>query len=192
MEKFSAEQFINFLGKIEKLKSVPRHCVTADGVVENVVAHSWRTAVMAYLMKDELEDIDTDKVIRMCLLHDIGEAVTGDIPTFEKTEEHEEVEKQAVDELLKSLPGPLYQEITALFEEMDAQETKEARVYKALDKLEAVIQHNQSDIRTWLPLEYDLQKTYAAEAVKGVPFLERLQEESVKETERKIEEYSRK
>ena len=172
MEKFSAEQFIDFLGRIEKLKSVPRHCVTADGVVENVAAHSWRTAVMAYLMKDELEDIDTDKVIRMCLLHDIGEAVTGDIPTFEKTEEHEEVEKQAV--------------------EMDAQETKEARVYKALDKLEAVIQHNQSDIRTWLPLEYDLQKTYAAEAVKGFPFLERLQEESVKETERKIEEYSRK
>ena len=79
---------------------------------------------MAYLMKDELEDIDTDKVIRMCLLHDIGEAVTGDIPTFEKTEEHEEVEKRAVDELLQSLPGPLYQEITALFEEMDAQETK--------------------------------------------------------------------
>ena len=63
---------------------------------------------------------------------------------------------------------------------------------QALDKLEAVIQHNQSDIRTWLPLEYDLQKTYAAEAVKGVPFLERLQEESVKETERKIEEYCRK
>lgn len=166
--------------------------MTADGVVENVAAHSWRTAIMAYLMKDELEDIDTEKVIRMCLLHDIGEAVTGDIPTFEKTEEHEEVEKRAVDELLQSLPGPLYQEITALFEEMDAQETKEARVYKALDKLEAVIQHNQSDIRTWLPLEYDLQKTYAAEAVKGFPFLEQLQEESVKETEKKIEEYSRK
>ena len=164
--------------------------MTADGVVENVAAHSWRTAVMAYLMKDELEDIDTDKVIRMCLMHDIGEAVTGDIPTFEKTEEHEETEKRAVDELLKILPGPLYQEIRALFEEMDAQETKEARVYKALDKLEAVIQHNQSDIRTWLPLEYDLQKTYAAEAVKDFPFLERLQEESVKETERKIEEFS--
>ena len=63
---------------------------------------------------------------------------------------------------------------------------KEARVYKALDKLEAVIQHNQSDIRTWLPLEYELQKTYAAESVKGFHILEKLQEESVKETEQKI------
>ena len=158
MEKFSAEQFIDFLGRIEKLKSVPRHCVTADGVVENVAAHSWRTAVMAYLMKDELEDIDTDKVIRMCLLHDIGEAVTGDIPTFEKTEEHEEVEKRAVDELLQSLPGPLYQEITALFEEMDAQETKEARVYKALDKLEEEVRE----------LRAALEAGQAADAPHGI------------------------
>ena len=191
MEKMSAGQFIAFLGKIEKLKSVPRHCVTADGIVENVAAHSWRTAVMAYLLKNELEDTDTDKVIRMCLLHDIGEALTGDIPAFEKTRENEAAEKLAVDRLLKSLPESLYQETSALFEEMEALETREARVYKALDKLEAVIQHNQSDIRTWLPLEYDLQKTYAAEAVKGFSILERLQEECVRETEKKIEEYSR-
>lgn len=191
MEKMSAQQLIAFLGRIEKLKSVPRHCVTADGVAENVAAHSWRTAVMAYLLKDELEDMDTDKIIRMCLLHDIGEAVTGDIPAFEKTQGHEAVEKLAVHALLKSLPEPLYQETSALFEEMEALVTREARVYKALDKLEAVIQHNQSDIRTWLPLEYELQKTYAAEAVKGFSVLEQLQEECVRETEKKIEEYSR-
>lgn len=191
MEKMSAQQLIAFLGRIEKLKSVPRHCVTADGVAENVAAHSWRTAVMAYLLKDELEDMDTDKIIRMCLLHDIGEAVTGDIPAFEKTQGHEAVEKLAVHDLLKSLPEPLYQETSALFEEMEALVTREARVYKALDKLEAVIQHNQSDIRTWLPLEYELQKTYAAEAVKGFSVLEQLQEECVRETEKKIEEYSR-
>ena len=136
MEKMSAGQFIAFLGKIEKLKSVPRHCVTADGIVENVAAHSWRTAVMAYLLKDELEDTDTDKVIRMCLLHDIGEALTGDIPAFEKTRENEAAEKLAVDRLLKSLPESLYQETSALFEEMETLETREARVYKALDKLE--------------------------------------------------------
>lgn len=186
MEKFSAQQFIAFLDRVEKLKSVPRHCVTADGVQENVAGHSWRVALMAYLMKDELGEIDIDKVIRMCLVHDIGEAVTGDIPTFLKNEEHENVEKRAIDGLLKTLPGPLCEELTALFVEMEALETKEAKVYKALDKLEAVIQHNESDISTWLPLEYELQKTYAAKNVMGFPFLESLQEEVVKTTEEKI------
>ena len=186
MEKFSAQQFIAFLDRVEKLKSVPRHCVTADGVQENVAGHSWRAALMAYLMKDELGEIDIDKVIRMCLVHDIGEAVTGDIPTFLKNEEHENVEKRAIDGLLKTLPGPLCEELTALFAEMEALETKEAKVYKALDKLEAVIQHNESDISTWLPLEYELQKTYAAKNVMGFPFLESLQEEVVKTTEEKI------
>ena len=72
MEKFTAGQFIAFLGRVEKLKSVPRHCVTPEGVPESVAAHSWRAALMAFLMKDELGEIDIDKVIRMCLLHDIG------------------------------------------------------------------------------------------------------------------------
>ena len=76
MQGFTPEQFISFLGRVEKLKSVPRHCVTSDGVVENVATHSWRTALMAYLLKDELTDVDIDKVIRMCLIHDLGEAVT--------------------------------------------------------------------------------------------------------------------
>lgn len=188
MEKFEAAQFIAFLDQVEKLKSIPRHCVTADGVQENVAGHSWRTALMAYLMKGELEEIEIDKVIRMCLVHDIGEALTGDIPTFEKKEEHEAVEKQAVDRLLSGLPKPLYQELTELFAEMEAQETREAKVYKALDKLEAVIQHNESDIETWLPLEYELQQTYAAQNVIGFPFLESLQEQVVKRTKEKIAE----
>ena len=188
MQGFTPEQFISFLGRVEKLKSVPRHCVTSDGVVENVAAHSWRTALMAYLMKDELTDVDIDKVIRMCLIHDLGEAVTGDIPTFEKTQEHEQTEKEAMDGLLRELPEALYQEFTALLAEMEALQTREARVYKALDKLEAVIQHNESDISTWLPLEYELQKTYAAESVLGFPFLERLQQQAVEDTEEKIRE----
>lgn len=185
-EGFTAEQFVAFLDKVEKLKSVPRHCVTADGVQETVAGHCWRTALMAYLMKDELGPVDIDKVIRMCLLHDLGEAVTGDIPTFLKNEVHEEIEKKAVDGLLSELPEPLYREVTALFAEMEALETKEARIYKALDKLEAVIQHNESDISTWLPLEYELQQTYAAKNVEGFPFLEDLQAQAVRRTREKI------
>ena len=71
---------------------------------------------------------------------------------------------------------------------MDALETEEARIYKALDKLEAVIQHNESDISTWLPLEYELQQTYAAKSVEGLPFLEALQDKCVKITRDKIEQ----
>ena len=69
---------------------------------------------------------------------------------------------------------------------MDALETAEARIYKALDNLEAVIQHDEADISTWLPLEYELQLTYGAERVKASPYLQRLKAEIDRRTLRKI------
>ncbi len=78
------------------------------------------------------------------------------------------MERKAVDGLLSMLPGKTGEEAKVLFAEMNALKTDEAKVYKALDKLEAVIAHNESDINTWLPLEYELQQTYAAESVKGL------------------------
>ena len=105
---------------------------------------------MAWLLKEELPDVDMEKVIHMCLLHDLGEAVTGDIPAFEKKEQDRSVERKAVDGLLSMLPGKTGEEAKVLFAEMNALKTDEAKVYKALDKLEAVIAHNESDINTWL------------------------------------------
>ena len=181
-----ARQFLNFLGKIEKLKSNTRHSFTADGTHEVVAAHTWRVATMAMLLGKEFPLLDMDRVIKMCLVHDWGEAVTGDIPSFLKTEENEEVEKQAVDKLLCSLPEEEYNELTILFKEMDALETLEAKFYKALDKLEAVISHNESDISTWIPIEYDLQMISATEEIKGFPFLEQLREQMKEDTKEKI------
>ena len=143
---------------------------------------------MAWLLKEELPDVDMEKVIHMCLLHDLGEAVTGDIPAFEKKEQDRSVERKAVDGLLSILPGKTGEEAKVLFAEMNALKTEEAKVYKALDKLEAVIAHNESDISTWLPLEYELQQTYAAESVKGFPILEEIQRLAVKKTLEKIAE----
>ena len=71
---------------------------------------------------------------------------------------------------------------------MDALQTPEARLYKALDKLEAVISHDESDIRSWLPLEYDLQLRYGAENVAFSPYLTALKEEIDGWTRSKIAE----
>lgn len=57
-------------------------------------------------------------------------------------------------------PLPCREEMRALYDEMSVLETQEAKIYKALDKLEAVISHNESDISTWEDHEYDLQLTY--------------------------------
>ena len=147
----------------ERLKDELRHCDTSKGRRESVAEHSWRIALMALFMQDEFPELDINKVIRMCLIHDLGECFTGDIPTFRKTAEDEVREERLLHEWVDTLPAPYGTEMRALYREMAAQETPESRIYKALDKFEAVIQHNESPIDTWEPREYDLNRTYAME-----------------------------
>lgn len=177
---------LNFLDLAEKLKCNTRHSFTSSGRHESVAEHSWRLTLMAYLIGDELPGVDINKVIRMCLIHDLGEAVTGDIPSFLKTQQDEAVESDAQSQLLRLLPQPLAGEMADLFAEMDALETPEAKTFKALDKLEAIIQHNEADLSTWLPLEYDLQMTYGIENCACSPFLAALRQAVLDQTCRKI------
>ena len=160
----------------ERLKDELRHCETSRGRRESVAEHSWRLALMAFFMKDEFSALDMDKVIKMCLIHDLGECFTGDIPTFLKSASDEKKEDTALFSWVASLPAPYNMELAALYTEMGALQTDEAKLYKALDKLEAVIQHNESDIRSWEPLEYDLNRTYAYDAVAFSPYLTKLRE----------------
>lgn len=120
---------------------------------------------MAYLMKDEFEDLDINKVIVMCLFHDMGEAFTGDIPVFKKTDADRKKEDRLLFEWVDGLPDFPGKELRELYCEMNEQKTGEAKLYKALDCLEALIQHNESDISTWEPHEYELQLTYAYDRV---------------------------
>lgn len=85
-----------------------------------------------------------------------------------------------------SFPEPFRAECAALFEEMDQQVSTEAKIYKALDKLEAVIQHNEADIATWIPLEYDLQLSYGTEQVAFSDYFIKLKEEINRCTRQKI------
>ena len=170
----------------ERLKDELRHCDTSKGRRESVAEHSWRIALMALFMQDEFLELDINKVIRMCLIHDLGECFTGDIPTFLKSASDEKKEDTALFDWVASLPAPYNTELAALYTEMGALQTEEAKLYKALDKLEAVIQHNESDIRSWEPLEYDLNRTYAYDAVAFSPYLTKLREAAREDTEEKI------
>lgn len=180
-------ELLNALHTAERLKDTTRHCYTSGGRRESVAEHCWRTALMAYFLKDEFPEADMDKVIRMCLIHDLGEVFTGDIPTFEKTQADGETEKALLNQWVASLPPELSQDMAALYEEMDARRTPEAKIYKAIDGLEAVIQHNESALDTWIPYEYELNLTYAADKVEFSPYLKQLRQALREETLRKIE-----
>lgn len=180
------DELLAVLHTAEKLKDTTRHCYTSGGRHESVAEHSWRASLMAFLLRDEFPDADMDKVSRMCLIHDLGECFTGDIPSFLKSGGDEERERSALETWVASLPAPYSVELKTLYAEMDALETDEARLYKALDKLEAVIQHNESNIATWLPREYELNLTYADENVAFSDYLKRLREEVRRETRDKI------
>lgn len=181
------EEYISFLSVIEKLKCNTRHSWTSSGRAESVAEHSWRLAVMALLCADEFPKLDINKVIKMCLIHDFGEALTGDVPSFWKTDEHEEEERRAIESLLGRLPEQLRAELGALFAEMEAKETQEAKLYKALDNMEAVVSHNEAPISTWIPREYEENLIYGEENAAFSAWTKKLREVLKDDSLRKIE-----
>ena len=181
-----ARKLLETLAVAERLKDTTRHCYTAKGRHESVAEHSWMMTLMAFFMRDEFPDVDMDKVTRMCIIHDLGECFTGDIPTFEKSRENEQTEAALLEKWVKSLPKGYAEEMLALYAEMNARQTPEAKVYKAIDGLEALIQHNVSDLSTWIPKEYELNMTYADDKVAFSEYLTALREEIRKDTIEKL------
>lgn len=179
--------FLEIMRVAERLKDATRHCYTSKGRHESVAEHSWRISLMVYFLKDVFPEADMNKVIQMCLIHDLGEAFTGDIPTFEKTSMDEKVEENVLYAWVETLPAPYNEEMLMLYKEMEERKTVEAKIYKAMDSLEALIQHNESDISTWIPLEYELNKTYAFDKVDFSEYLTALRKEILKDTFDKIE-----
>ena len=177
---------LEILEVAERLKDATRHCYTSKGRHESVAEHSWMMTLMAFFLREEFPDVNMDKVIEMCIIHDLGEAFTGDIPAFDKTSADEETEEALLYGWVKSLPEPFAGKMLALYEEMAKRETKEAKVYKAIDGLEAVIQHNFSDLSTWIPKEYELNKTYAYDKVTFSEYLTALRDEVKKDTMEKL------
>ena len=173
----SPKEYLAVIHCIAGLKERTRHAWMKSGRQESVAEHSWRMALMAYFLRDAFPAADLTRVLLMALLHDMGEVFTGDIPTFEKTDADRAHEHVLRDQWIDSLPPPYAAEVRELFAEMDACETEEARLVRALDRMEAVITHNEGDPLTWLPLEYDLQRTYGVKEAAFSPALRALRTE---------------
>ena len=182
----SPKDYLAIVHCIAGLKERTRHAWMKSGRQESVAEHSWRMALMAYFLRDEFPTADLTRVLLMALLHDMGEVFTGDIPTFEKTDADRAREHELRDEWIDALPAPYAAEIRSLFAEMDAMETEEAKIVKALDRMEAVITHNEGDPHTWLPLEYDLQRTYGVKEAAFTPVLKELRAEVNREVDEVI------
>lgn len=182
-----ARELLTALCVAERLKDTIRHCYTSKGRHESVAEHSWMMTLIAFFIKDEFPQADINKVIQMCIIHDLGECFTGDVPSFLKTEQDESTEKELLESWVNSLPEPTRAQMLELYTEMEERQTLEAKIYKAIDSLEALIQHNFSDISTWSENEFELNTTYANDKVQFSQYLSALREEIRKDTVAKTE-----
>ena len=136
---------LEFLRAAESLKYLTRTSWTSDGQQETVAAHSWRLCLMALVLGPHFPDIDAGKLLRICLVHDLGEAISGDISAALQVSLPNKAEQERADllQLVQPLPYGVQGEIMALWEEYEAAASPEAKLAKGLDKLETILQHNQ-------------------------------------------------
>lgn len=134
-----------FIKELERLKDTLRVARTKEGRRESVADHSWRLALFALVLEHDCKPLNFDKILRMCLVHDLGEAYDGDIPAVMQIDPKIKlaIEERALQRLFSPLPAHLQEEFLNICYEYNVGETKEAKFVKALDKLETLIQHNQ-------------------------------------------------
>ncbi|MBO9698080.1 MAG: HD domain-containing protein [Sphingopyxis sp.] len=137
------EGIIAFLQAAEKLKDTLRSGITAQGRAESTAEHSWRLCLMAMLFDRELGEIDRLKLLKLCIVHDLGEAISGDVPATQQVAGDGRALQERADlvTLCAPLPRDLGEEIVALSDEYSAAGSPEAILAKGFDKLETMLQH---------------------------------------------------
>src|SRR3989338_834770 len=107
---------------------------------ESVADHTFSMAIMGMIFSD-LENYNTEKFLKIILLHDLAESVTGDIPQGQiSTEENIELENNTMKKILNDLPLSLQKQYAVLWEEYQSNNSKEAKIVHQLDRLEMVLQ----------------------------------------------------
>ncbi|UAA39725.1 HD domain-containing protein [Paraneptunicella aestuarii] len=159
------DNIVEFLRRAEQLKNTLRRAYTSEGRHESTAEHTWRLCLMVLVMEKHYPDIDTLKLMKMCIVHDLGEAISGDIAAVDQVpgQNKSEQERQDLLQLVEPLPHELQNEIMALWDEYEQAESQEAKLAKALDKLETILQHTQGinppDFNYAFNLEYGKRYT---------------------------------
>jgi 5'-deoxynucleotidase YfbR-like HD superfamily hydrolase len=178
------EGVLTFLRAAERLKTVMRSGWTSDGQQESVAEHTWRLCLMAMLLYGHTPGIDLARLLKMCLIHDLGEAIGGDVPAPAQQAGASKADQERSDlvQLIAPLPPALRQEIVDLWDEYEAAGSPEAKIAKGLDKLETILQHNQgknpANFDYAFNLEYGLRYTAADPIMSALR--QRLDEETAR------------
>ena len=152
-------QKIEFIKEIEGLKSVTRTAWTKTGRRESTAEHSWRLSMLLMVLEEDFKDVDIDKAIKMSLVHDLGELYDGDISAkLQSSDDNKsQIEERAMRRMLTTLPESLGEKIYDLWKEYNEGSTKEAKLVKAMDKLETIVQHNQGKNPDDFDYEFNLK-----------------------------------
>jgi len=177
---------LDFLREAEKLKDVLRSAHTSSGRTESTAEHSWRLCLMAIVFEDQLGSLDVLKILKMCVIHDLGEAINGDIPAVSKAAFPDKSEQERNDLLLltSALDGPLKAQILALWDDYENALSPEAKAVKALDKLETILQHNQG--KNPPDFDYQFNLAYGKKYTDSDPLFESLRNLLDEDTKEKI------
>ncbi|UMZ14625.1 HD domain-containing protein [Pseudomonas sp. MPFS] len=178
---------LEFLRQAERLKDVLRSAHTSSGRQESTAEHSWRLCLMALLLEDQLGELDLLQVLKLCIVHDLGEALHGDIPAVQQAAHPDkgQQEREDLQTLARCLDAPARQRLLALWDEYENASSAEARAVKALDKLETLVQHNQG--RNPADFDYRFNLDYGRRYTSATPLFRALREQIDHDTRRHID-----
>lgn len=149
----SIESIINFIRELDKLKGVERKTRPLHLTrFENSAEHSWQLAVMALSLSHYADaSIDVGRVIKMLLLHDIGEIDVGDVIAYatEGAAQRKVEEFEAVKRICALLPEGLGDSFVELWQEFEAAETPEAKFAHAMDRSIPIILNLANNGQSW-------------------------------------------
>jgi putative hydrolase of HD superfamily len=184
MQADELEGVLMFLRSAERLKTVTRSGWTSEGQPESVAEHTWRLCLMAMLLYGRDPGVDLARLLKMCLIHDLGEAIGGDVPApAQKGMDKTEQERADLLQLIAPLPVLLRDEVLQLWDEYDAASSVEAKVAKGLDKLETILQHTQG--KNPSDFDYAFNLDYGQRYTAADPVLAALRERLDQETARR-------